>query len=620
MFDRPHSTSTTLTWRPGPDQFPVLFERYQLLGTIGQGGMGTVFKGHHLNLKRFVAIKALRVDQGRSTDLTHRFLREMEAIGRMDHPNVVRAMDAGERNGVFYLVMEYLTGSDLSRLLAERDRLDVADACELARQAALGLDYIHQTVVHRDVKPSNLMLTTEGLVKVLDLGLARLSEPDGNDLERTPDGCAMGTYDYMAPEQAGAGAPLDGRADVYALGCTLFKLLTGRAPFSGPRYDSAAKKLFAHCHVPLTAVEGLSSIPAGLGAVLLRMTAKAPDERYQSAREVAQALTPFAAGCQLLRLLDRREQDAETPIRALDGPWPEELSRLTQPPHETPRSSRTDPATEPPAKRRGWRIPIGLGLLACVLAALAAFAPGFLTRPGPGKTDVPGPETAPRALAPGPVALDDLKPRTHHRLLDRQPIPIGCDPDDQRRWRWDQGQHLLDVKGPGTLLFPAGTTSRSRYDFEAGIAQAPWMGQVGLFWGYREDAALRGAKAPDKVFARFQMLVIWHRTGPQGEDLLSVRRGKAALHYDALGEMQTSAHYSCKHDVPLHQGEKILAISVQGGRLSRAVLGQVELTKLYSDAANKTYAALPYQGALGAISLSHHATFSNLRFLAHSAK
>ena len=170
----------------------------------------------------------------------------MEAVGQMDHPNVVRAADAGQKNGVFYLIMEYLDGARTCPASSPRaGRLEPADACELTRQAAVGLEYIHQTLVHRDIKPSNLILTTSGLVKILDLGLARLHEA-GSGGECTPTGSALGTYDYMAPEQASGSSRVDGRADVYSLGCTLFKLLTGQAPFTGPEHDGAARKLFAH--------------------------------------------------------------------------------------------------------------------------------------------------------------------------------------------------------------------------------------------------------------------------------------------------------------------------------------------------------------------------------------
>jgi len=140
-------SSLTRSWPSNSDECPVLFERYQLLGLIGEGGMGTVFKGYHVNLKRHVAIKTLRIDQRHSPAKVSRFLKEMETVGQMDHPNVVRATDAGEKNGVFYLVMEYLSGSDLARLVTQKGQLEIASACELTRQAALGASEIWNAVL-----------------------------------------------------------------------------------------------------------------------------------------------------------------------------------------------------------------------------------------------------------------------------------------------------------------------------------------------------------------------------------------------------------------------------------------------------------------------------------------
>ena len=193
--------------------------------------MGTVYKALHTKLDRAVALKVLargRVEDGRAIA---RFEREMKAIGRLDHPQIVRADDAREIDGHPVLIMEYVEGLDLARLVNRVGRLRVAAACELARQAAVGLQYVHEHgLVHRDIKPSNLMLTPRGEVKILDLGLARLHRQRGGSDEMTGTGLTMGTADYMAPEQASDSHSVDIRADIYSLGCTLFKLLSGRRP------------------------------------------------------------------------------------------------------------------------------------------------------------------------------------------------------------------------------------------------------------------------------------------------------------------------------------------------------------------------------------------------------
>jgi hypothetical protein len=253
---------------------------------------------------------------------------------------------------------------------------------------------------------------------------------------------------------------------------------------------------------------------------------------------------------------------------------------------------------------------LGLGLAACALVPLARFlAPAPLSPPAPKK--------APPAT--GLLALDELPPGTYHRLLERRPTPIGREVKEGQTWRWDEGRQLLDVKGTRTLLFPVGTTHRHNFDLEVGVAQAPWTGGVGVFWGYREDAALKSTKAPGKKFARFQMLAIDSRPGPPpGWPVYTVRRYQVALTHNTLGEVITNPHCRRTHVVPGPRGEKVLAICVRRKQLLRASFGGIDLTNLCAHEINKLFAADPYDGALGVISLGHTATFTNLRFIGHT--
>jgi serine/threonine protein kinase len=280
----------------GEEAVPKVLGEYELLGPLGAGGMGQVYKARHRRLNKLVALKLLRGHTHPSPEALARFLREMKAAGGLDHPNVVEAHDAGEQEGVAYLVMKLVEGTDLARLVQERGPLPVAEACELARQAALGLQHLHERgLVHRDVKPSNLMRTPDGVVKVLDLGLARWREEATPEDDLTGVGRFLGTPSYLAPEQARSAAEADIRADVYGLGGTLFYLLTGRAPFA--HHEDWGQKLEAHQAEAPPGVRALRpEVPAELAELVGRLLAKRPEDRPQTPGEVATALARLARG------------------------------------------------------------------------------------------------------------------------------------------------------------------------------------------------------------------------------------------------------------------------------------------------------------------------------------
>ncbi len=279
---------------------------YEIVERLAAGGMGTVYKAVHTKLDRPVVLKVLPPDRMQDQQAVARFRREMKAVGRLDHPNIVRATDAGEDDGLHYLVMELVDGINLSNLVSNCGPLPIADACELIRQAAIGLDYAHDRgLIHRDIKPSNLVLSADGQLKILDFGLARLRDQRSPD-ELTSSGQVMGTLDYMAPEQASRGQTVDCRADIYSLGCTLYKLLTGQAPFGDEQFDSPVKKMMAHAQAVVSPIhEHRPDAPRKLDIVIQRMLAKEPDKRFSSAKEVAEALGPFTSGAKLPGLLDR---------------------------------------------------------------------------------------------------------------------------------------------------------------------------------------------------------------------------------------------------------------------------------------------------------------------------
>jgi serine/threonine-protein kinase len=276
---------------------------YIVTDKLGEGGMGKVFRARLAGEGPTVALKVVRPALVSNPVVRGRYAREVQAAGKLDHPNIVRVLDAGEANGKFYMAMEFVDGIDLARMMRDFGVLEVAEACEYIRQAALGLQHAHEMgFVHRDIKPSNIVVAGErhlpqatepAVVKLLDLGLARAIDPDdmvAPDLTR--DHTVVGTPDYMAPEQAKNSKQVDPRADLYSLGCTLYFLLTGRVPFLGA---TAIQKILAHQSELPPPVQALRrETPTAVAEIISKLMAKRPEDRFQTAAELAAALEPYA--------------------------------------------------------------------------------------------------------------------------------------------------------------------------------------------------------------------------------------------------------------------------------------------------------------------------------------
>jgi serine/threonine protein kinase len=294
------------------DPFPAgrILGQYRILARLGGGGMGHVYKAVHPVMERVVALKVIVPRLMQDDSARARFQREVRNAARLIHPNIVVAHDAAEVEGLWFLVMEYIEGRDASQLLAQQGRPSVQLACEIVRQAALGLQYAHECgMVHRDIKPANLIVANarpmpagsgDGwpeapLVKILDFGLARLIAPEGAGATLsdgvTQEGYVVGTPEYMAPEQARDSGRVDIRSDIYSLGCTLYALLAGRPPFKAlSTFDLAVMHLN---QPPEPIVRYCPTLPVELSAVVHRLLAKRPEDRLATPGEVVRALQPW---------------------------------------------------------------------------------------------------------------------------------------------------------------------------------------------------------------------------------------------------------------------------------------------------------------------------------------
>jgi formylglycine-generating enzyme required for sulfatase activity/tRNA A-37 threonylcarbamoyl transferase component Bud32 len=370
--------------------------RYEVLRLLGRGGMGAVYQARHKVMNRLVAIKVVHEKLVGNAQAVERFRREVHAAAQLHHPNIVTAFDAELAGSTWFLVMEFVEGTDLAKYVQMNGPLPADRACDFIRQAALGLEHAHEKgMVHRDVKPHNLMLTAGGQVKVTDFGLARLVREAASSGGLTGENVLLGTADYLAPEQAEDAHKVDIRADVYSLGCCLYHLLAARPPFAS---GALLQKLKAHASAPPPLDELPATTPVGVIAVLARMLEKTPSRRYQTPAEVARALAPFT-------------------LNEPEGPPSPSPSPVE------PSSEATLPTETTPSKRAGrpvlaW---LGAGVLAALAVLLVCWANGWLRYRG---EDVqPGGEGAP---APGTEGAAALPAKFKNRLgMEFVRIPRG---------------------------------------------------------------------------------------------------------------------------------------------------------------------------------------------------
>ena len=371
---------------------------YNILREIGHGGMGIVYQAQHRLLDQIVAIKVLPESSLGDPQAVRRFQREMLSIGRLNHPNIVRALNAGEERGMPYLVMEFVDGLDFRELVNQSGRLMPEAACELIRQAAVGLQHIHEhSLVHRDIKPANLILDRDGMVKILDLGLVRLEAlPMARELTRP--GTPMGTVDYMAPEQWADPSAVDIRADIYALGCTLYFLLTGHPPnaMAARRTPLPRRPGRQTTHPSVASLR--RDCPQDLDKILELMLAEEPDERFDTPGEVADTIGVFAdpAALDPLVVISRQGSEpgarqAAAGSRVATTTWTSAANR-----------SRAGQGGKGRAKPKRHRMVWGFEAVGAVVLVLAVFAVWLALRFPSAGVSSPGP---PPAAEQGPCPL-----------------------------------------------------------------------------------------------------------------------------------------------------------------------------------------------------------------------
>jgi eukaryotic-like serine/threonine-protein kinase len=373
----------------------VVADRYELEELVGTGGMSSVFKARDRLLERDVALKILHQHYVADPDYVERFRREARAVAQLAHPNIVTVIDRGEQDGRQFIVFEFVDGENLKQLINREGALPVRDAVELALQVAGALGYAHDRgIVHRDVKPQNVILNEDGRAKVTDFGIARSLDVDGV----TQTGTVLGTSDYIAPEQA-QGQPVDAQTDVYSLGVVLYELLTGELPFRGEGFVAVAMQ---HVSEPAPSVlERRGDVPPRLDLAIRRAMAKRPEDRYAS--------------------MDELVADLEASIRELDGYGDESERTLV-----VPAAARRRRARPPRRRRRTPTVLIVLALLVLALAgAVYLLVEGVQNDGGSGSPPPPASVSVAAVNAYDPEGGDDEHPET---------VPAATDGDPSSYW------------------------------------------------------------------------------------------------------------------------------------------------------------------------------------------
>lgn len=532
-------------------EVPEILGSYKILELLGQGGMGAVYKAHHIHLGKIVALKILSHRVTERSASVARFRREMKAVGALIHPNIVQAFDAGEVNGIHYIAMELIEDIDLHRLVKEQGPLSVGAACTAVWQLASALAAAHGVgVIHRDVKPSNMMVSN-GQIKLLDLGLARLVEEEGPVSDLTSATQTFGTPDFMAPEQWDDARFVDHRADLYSVGCTLFFLLVGRPPYGTHTFPTAARKMKAHLLEPIPDLHAArADVPRHIIKIYKRLMAKDPQDRFATADQLREEIAPDIV---------------ENAFAGVAANWNKIPPKAPQPESAPPTLPHYLPHEKSPANRlprlRSRRLRhLAIAAALSVTALIAGLALRSSTNKAPEVANLPiSPASTPPATQQEPAA-----PATDETPATLLPTPPGG--GNLQLWK------LITRDAVADGLFEDVNTTDDLVELDTtGLSKQLWVN----FLQYQSsdvsaDLSLRVTNPKAQGFFKLVMLPLgqWHSEYYFQIRTLDGRTTMNISYHDQYGQqvlierpLELKDEF---YDIKLNFGKSLITASVQG--------------------------------------------------------